>query len=144
MLMGLGRVAGAEPVAFFLEVPGIVGASSTPGHPNVIQLISYSINGQELSTVKLTDSASPQLFLATANGTQFPTASLLLYDTAIPGAQPDSTLAFTDLLISSFQVNPGPLAQTETVVFNFATVTPEPASLGILGVAGVVLLLRRR
>jgi type VI protein secretion system component Hcp len=144
LMCGLGRMAAADPVRFFLEVPGITGESTVPGHSNVIELISYSINGQELSTVKLTDGASPQLFLATANGTQFPTITLLLYDTAVPGPQPDSTVVFTDSLVSSFQAGgPGP-APTDQVTFSFATATPEPASLSVLGVAGMMLLLRRR
>jgi type VI protein secretion system component Hcp len=126
----------ANPLQLYLEVPGIPGESNTPGHPNVMQIHSWSLYANDFTIVKQQDTASDDLLLANALGTHFPAARLLLYDSLPLGAAPDAVIEFEDVLVSSSQGGPG---QLEEHTFNFATLAqiPEPSSLALLVVATV-------
>jgi type VI protein secretion system component Hcp len=125
--------AASNPLSMFLEVPGIVGASSTPGHPFVMQITSFTLTANEFTITKALDSASPQLALAVANGTIFSTADILFYNATTPAGPPDGVFGFETLVASAYQ----PLDNNETVTFNFANV-PEPATPLLLTSAGLL------
>jgi type VI protein secretion system component Hcp len=127
--------AASNPLSMFLEVPGIVGASSTPGHPFVMQITSFTLTANEFTITKALDSASPQLALAVANGTIFSTADILFYNATTPAGPPDGVFGFETLVASAYQ----PLDNNETVTFNFANVVPEPATPLLLTSAGLLL-----
>jgi type VI protein secretion system component Hcp len=118
---------GTEQVGFvatnlgsvFLELPGITGASSTPGHAGVMQIDSFSLTATQFSIVKAVDSASPQIFSAVANGTTFATASILFYNTGIPNGTPASVFTFGNTLGTSSQI----IGTTEQDTFSFGAVT---------------------
>jgi type VI protein secretion system component Hcp len=124
-----------NPMQLYLEVPGIPGESSTPGHPGVMQIHEFTLAG-DFSVLRTTDSASDDLLLATALGTQFPTANLLLYNSA-PAGPPDAILSFSNLLISAY-TPAGGRPEMERVTFNYANLlpqVPEPAATLLIGVA---------
>lgn len=126
-----------NPLQLFLEVPGIPGESNTPGHPNVMQINSWSLYANDFTIIKQQDSASDDLFLANAIGDHFPIARLLLYDSLPLGAAPDAVIEFEDLLISSSQVLGG-LGQLEEHTFNFESLSqpiPEPTSMALAFIA---------
>jgi type VI protein secretion system component Hcp len=142
-------------VTMYLELPGITGESSTPGHPGVIAIRSFSLSGDSFSVDKLIDKTSPQLFLDAAQGTSFSTASVLFYDST-PQGQPDMTLEFRNVIDSGYSQS-GINQPLETDTFNFASVTfpgtatPAPGSLtmlalGLMSVVGLGWLtaFRRR
>jgi type VI protein secretion system component Hcp len=133
------------PAFVYLEVPGIMGESSVPGHPNVMPIQSFSLADNEFSVVKAVDKASPAIFEAVQLGTQFSTASLLFYDST-PTGPPDATLTFEHVVASSYQLQGGVGIPQEQDGFQFesilspsATASPEPASLTLLflGLAGM-------
>lgn len=128
-----------NPLQLFLEVPGIPGETSTPGHPNVMQIQSWSLYANDFTIIKQQDSASDDLFLANAIGTHFPVARLLLYDSLPLGASPDAVVEFEDLLISSSQLSGGP-GQLEEHTFFFESLSqvPEPASIALLLLATAI------
>lgn len=131
-----------NPLELYLEVPGIPGASNTPGHAGVMRIDSFKLTGNDFTIVKLQDSASDDLFLANAQGVQFPSARLLLYDSTPPGNEPDAVLEFADLLISSSQGLGGRVDPIEEHTFNFQTVSqgvPEPGTAALLG-AGLLVV----
>ena len=126
----------STPTLIYLEIPGIIGASGTPGHPNIMLVRSFTLTGNEFSITKAVDSASPQIALAVASGTPFPAANLLFYNALVPGSQPDETLVFHDVFATSHQIaaNGG----SEEDVFSYQSVTPEPGA-GMLALVGVGL-----
>jgi type VI protein secretion system component Hcp len=136
-----------NPLELYLEVPGIPGASNTPGHPSVLQIESFTLTGNDFTIVKLQDSASDDLFLATAQGTHFANATLLLYNALPLGDSPAARLEFHNLLISSSQVAPDPARPLEQHTFNFEALSqrlPEPTSLALLGVGAAFITGARR
>jgi type VI protein secretion system component Hcp len=110
-----------NPLQLYLEVPGIPGEASTPGHPNVMQIQSWSLVFNDFTIIKQQDTASDDLLLANAQGTHFAEARLLLYDSLPLGSSPDAVIEFEDLLISSSQLG-GP-GQPEQHTFNFASLS---------------------
>jgi type VI protein secretion system component Hcp len=126
-----------NPLQLYLEVPGIPGEASTPGHPNVMQIQSWSLVFNDFTIIKQQDTASDDLLLANAQGTHFAEARLLLYDSLPLGSSPDAVIEFEDLLISSSQLG-GP-GQPEQHTFNFASLSqvPEPGSFALCAVAAV-------
>jgi type VI protein secretion system component Hcp len=110
--------------SMFLELPGITGESSTPGHVGVMQIDSFSLATGQFSIHKAIDSATPQILSAVANGTTFATGSILFYNTAIPGGTPASIFTFGNILGTSSQIS----GTSEQDTFAFVTV---PA--GVLG-----------
>jgi type VI protein secretion system component Hcp len=128
----------SNPLALFLELPGINGESDTPGHPNVMQISSFSLTGNQFDIIKLQGSASPALFLANAIGDHFPVARLLLYDSLPPQASPDAVIEFHNLLIASSQTIANPVPPREQHTFAFQSLSqpiPEPASLAVIAIA---------
>ena len=132
-----------NPVLIYLELPGIVGASSTPGHPGVMAVDLATITPGTFSIEKIVDSASPGIFNAVGAGTLFPSASLLFYNSSAPGASPDDVLVFQNVLASSYQVGGG-VTPTEVDTFAYTSMTPEPSSLGLPLVGGGAMAMRRR
>jgi type VI protein secretion system component Hcp len=136
----------------YLELPGIKGESSVPGHLNVMPIQSFSLTDNEFSVVKAVDKASPAIQKAVLHGTPFSTASLLFYYSA-PTGLPDVTLTFGNLIASSYQTQGGGVIPQEQDGFHFesilspsATAVPEPSSLALLsiGAVGLVAAARRR
>jgi type VI protein secretion system component Hcp len=127
---------GLEQVAFaasnlgsmFLELPGITGESSTPGHGGVMQIDFFSLTANQFSIHKAIDSATPQILSAVANGTTFATGSILFYNTAIPSGTPASIFTFGNVLGTSSQT----VGTSEQDTFAFATVA-KTAPTGVLG-----------
>ena len=142
--------------SMYLELPGIAGGSSTPGHPSLMQIQSFSFAGNDLSVVKRVDSASPDISMAVANQTPFDTASVLFYNSA-PSGQPDATLMFQGVQATAYQLREGTNTPLEEDGFSFANIVPqpslssavpEPSSLALLiigavGLAGAQSRLRR-
>jgi type VI protein secretion system component Hcp len=85
-----GLLLAAKPATaagdLFLKLPGITGTSTAPGHVGEIPLLSFSagvsakkgvgVSCSDLSGMKLVDSSSPLLFLATLAGIDFAQATL--------------------------------------------------------------------
>jgi type VI protein secretion system component Hcp len=136
-----------NPLELYLEVPGIPGASNTPGHASVMRINSFTLTGNAFTIVKLQDSASDDLFLANAQGVQFADARLLLYDALPLGNAPDAVLEFHDLLISASQGVPDPVQPLEQHTFSFQTLSqpvPEPGTLGLLALGAMMVGVGRR
>jgi type VI protein secretion system component Hcp len=132
--------------SLFLEIPGIVGESSTPGHTGVIQLQEFSLKGSEFTIQKAIDSASPSIAFAVAAGTHFPTASLLLYDAAVPAGPPDDLLVFHNLFATASLTLGVNNVFFDRDTFSFATISqpvPEPAAAGLLAMGATLLASRR-
>lgn len=132
-----------NPLQLYLEIPGIPGESNTPGHANIMSIDSFSLFG-DFSIEKLTDGASDDLFLATAQGTVFPIARLLLYDTLPPAAAPDAIIEFHDVLATSASSIGG---GRESYSFNFDTLSqpiPEPTTFTLLAAAIALFATARR
>jgi type VI protein secretion system component Hcp len=137
--------ASTTPLQLYLEIPGITGPNSTPGHANVMQLESVTFDSgsaPDFTVVKNVDSASPQIGTAIAAGTHFPIATLLVYDATPLGAQPDQIVIFHQVLGSSQQFGGGQLREQDT--FSFATVTPEPAGGATAGIGIAIVCIGRR
>ena len=125
------QFSSTAPAAIYLELPGIMGESSLPGHPGVMQLQTFTLAGNALSVVKPVDAASPDILLAVASGTHFSTASVLIYDSLPPLSQPSATLVFHNVLASASQLFGSGNPPLEQDTFNFASIsqpTPEPAA----------------
>jgi type VI protein secretion system component Hcp len=136
-----------NPLELYLEVPGIPGASNTPGHASVMRINSFTLTGNEFTIVKLQDSASDDLFLANAQGVQFADARLLLYDVLPLGNAPDAVLEFDDLLISASQGVPDLVQPLEQHTFSFQALSqpiPEPGTLGLLTLGAMIVGVGRR
>jgi type VI protein secretion system component Hcp len=133
------------PASLFLEVPGIPGESSTPGHPNIMQIQEFTLAG-DFNVVRPIDTASDDIQVASAQGTIFPTANLLLYNSA-PVGPPDAILSFTDLLVSSYQPAGGVSQPLERVSFAYTDLlpqVPEPTAGALFGLASATLMWARR
>ncbi len=135
-----------NPVELFLEVPGIPGESNTPGYSNILQIESITLTNNEFTIIKLSDSATDDLFLANATGEFFPVVRLLLYDSLPLDGPPDATIEFQDLLISASQVLVDPVQPRDQHSFNFQTLSPsipEPATTYALVLAATAMIARR-
>jgi type VI protein secretion system component Hcp len=140
-------LSAGTPASMYLVVPGIVGEDGTPGYPSAMRIDSFSLTGSDFTVVKGVDSATPQVLLAVANGTHFPSASVLFYNAAVPGAEPDAIFVFGDVLGTSHQVTGGGASPgVETAGFSFGAVAPEPSAVGLAaaGAAGLCGRSRRR
>jgi len=127
----------------FLEVAGIPFESSTPAHSNVTPIDSLSISSSEFSVVRRIDSASPAILEAVIDGTPFPAATVLFYDSPMPQGPPDTELAFNNVFITAYQQSGGSLSETDT--FSYETVTqpvPEPGMFWMMAAAAGCLCLR--
>jgi type VI protein secretion system component Hcp len=132
-----------NPGSMFLELPGIVGESSTPGHSGVMQIDSLSLTANQFSVVKAVDSASPDIIAAVTNGTPFATASVLFYNTAMPAGAPDGMFTFRNVVASGHQILNGGDVPQERDIFNFTSVVPEPATSALLMCGGLLYLTGR-
>jgi type VI protein secretion system component Hcp len=150
----LGGMPAAEKDSFastgytlmYLEVPGINGPASTPGHTGLLPVDIFSLDSGDFTAARRTDSASPGLTQAVVQGTHFSTVAMLLYDTSPAGPAPDSTLLLHDVLATSYQTLTGPeTAPNEQTTFEFATATPEPDEweLPLLTAVGALVTRRR-
>ena len=99
-----------------------------PAAPALCRSIHFTLGASSFSVIKHVDQASPAIQLAVASGSPFATHSILLYDTNVPGSQPDATLIFHSVLGSSFHVLSGTGIPSEEDTFAYLTVTPEPLS----------------
>ena len=142
----LVRFNAQNPLALFLEVPGIPGESNAPGHPNIMYIRSFELVGNEFRIGRAPDSASDDLFLANAMGVQFPFARLILSDSTLPDISVDAVVEFHNLLIRSSQVLGQLNEPIELHKFNFATLSqvPEPVSVALAAVAGILAARMRR
>ena len=112
-----------NPGSMFMELPGIVGEDSTLGHPNVIEIESFSLTASQFSVLKAVDSASAAIILAVATGSPFASANVLFYNAAVPSGPANGIFKFGNVLGISVQNLGGAPAQ-ERVTFSFATVIP--------------------
>lgn len=138
---GVGFSA-TNPGSLFLELPGIAGEQTTPGHPGVMKLNSVKLTANDFTIVKPIDSASPALFQAVAQGNIFPQARLLFYNSANPGGPPQQIFNFSTILVSSYQAIGGNPVPLEQVTFSFAHI-PEPATASMLLVGAGFIVGRR-
>jgi type VI protein secretion system component Hcp len=139
----LDSFATSTPETMYLELPGITGESSTPGHSGVIPIESFSLTGNDFSIVKNVDSASPAIDSLVLNGMPISTASILFYNSA-PLGSPDATLTFQEVLGSSYHVTSGGDVPLESVTFHFINVVPEPSSMALLGAGAIGLAIVTR
>jgi type VI protein secretion system component Hcp len=130
----------------FLELPGVTGESSAPGHSGVIALDSVSLSGNGFSVGKPVDSASLPLATAEILGTPYATASILFYSNILSETQPDFSLVYQSVLVSGIATSGAQEHPSESVSFVGAGVAvshpaPEPAageallSVALLGAA---------
>ena len=139
--------ASTVPALMYLEIPGITGPASTPGHTGLLPVETFSIESGDFTVTRLTDSASQAVAQAVVLGTNFPTATMLFYDTSPAGAAPDSTLVLHTVSATSDQTfnEPGGVLPHERATFDFNTATPEPAAGAMLFlVAAAGAFTRRR
>ena len=119
----------AHATEMFLELPGITGQSSTPGHVGITPIFGFAItpNRSEFSIFKLNDVSSPQIALAVVNGTTFATGSLLFYpgNWLAAGREPLVT-RFVDIVGTSFQVSNSDNGIREQATFHFFTKRSSP------------------
>lgn len=129
-------------VDYFLKINGIPGESEKEKHENEIEITSWgwgetnagshSAGGgggagkvvmQDFSFSMGVNKASPELFLACANGKHIPDA-LLTCRKSGGKLQEYLKIKFTDLLISSYQTggDSGTVTPQERVTFNFAKI----------------------
>ncbi len=125
-------------LSLFLELPGVSGESSMPGHAGIIAVDSISLSGNGFSVLKTVDSTSTALATAALSGTPYATATLLFYANVLPQAQPEFALVYQNALVSSLVSVPSGGTPKEDVSFAGAGVVvaaPEPSALGLLGAA---------
>jgi type VI secretion system secreted protein Hcp len=129
-------------VDYFLKIDGIPGESQDKLHKAEIDLLSWSwsesnsgsssygggggagkVNMADFNFTMTMNKASPLLFLACATGQAIKTA-LLTCRKAGKTQQEYLKIAFTDLLISSYQTggSAGDVVPTESISFNFSTI----------------------
>jgi type VI protein secretion system component Hcp len=126
----------APSLSLYLELPGVTGESSAPGHPGVIALDAISLFAGGFSVTKSLDSTSPGLAAALVGGTPNPTATLLFYSNVVSQGAPDFSLVYGQSLVSSIVATGSQERPKEDVSFVSAGVTaPEPAIALLLGAA---------
>jgi len=137
-------------LSMFLELPGVTGESSAPGHSGLIALDSVSLSGNGFSVGKPVDSVSLPLATAEVLGTPYATVSILFYSNILSETQPDFSLVYQSVLVSSIVTSGGQEHPSESVSFAGAGVTvshpvPEPAaSMALLSAALFGAAVRRR
>jgi type VI protein secretion system component Hcp len=132
-------------VSLFLELPGVSGESSAPGHPGVIALDSFTLSGSGFAVHKVVDSTSTALQTAELLAHAYATATLLVYSNVLTQSQPDFELVYQQALVSSIATQSLGQRPTEDVTFatTGVTVTPEPAQAELALVALGALLATR-
>jgi len=162
-ILALPLRAGAIVVDYYLELPGIAGEASAPGHSGLLDIVSFSSSPPgEASFVTPTSGATPSLLSAIASGTVFPVANFYAYTAPGPDQSLLYEITFSNTLLTSLQ-NVG-LYDQLGLQFRTSTLTchdadfcadpdngvpgrvPEPATLTLLGVgiAGLGFARRRR
>src|SRR5262245_22877117 len=138
-------LAFASPsLSLFLELPGITGESSAPGHPGVIALESVALSGGGFTVLKAVDSTSLALANALLLGNPFATASLLVYTDVLSETRPDFALVYQSALVSGIDPAGSQNQPKENVAFAAAGmhVVPEPGAGGLV-VAALLLAVKR-
>lgn len=134
--------ADAAQVDYFLKIEGVPGESSDSKHKDWIDIQSYSFGAtqtassgggggagkvkiQDLMITKPFDKSSPQLFIDTASGKHYPSATLELVNTA-KSKETYMIITMKDVIITSYSTgNSGGEAPTEQLSFNFAKIELE-------------------
>ena len=130
-------------LSMFLELPGVAGEGSAPGHSGVIQVESIALHANGFSIVKLVDSTSTALMTAALSGTPYATASLLFYENILSESKPDFAVVYENALVSGFAVDSSQNVLKEDVSFasEGVHIVPEPGVVALLAaeLAGVIL-----
>jgi type VI protein secretion system component Hcp len=141
----------------FADIPGIPGDATFPPATNQIQAISFTWNVHQLKSTRLgtagvcsagrtkpvfdqlclvkhADKASPKLFLAAMQGTDFAKITISFYDLTQPSNPPYDVYELSHAIVSTVQTSHqgGDEIPTESVCFNFDQVkttvnAPNPA-----------------
>lgn len=147
-------VADTASADYFLKIDGVEGESSDARHKNEIDIESFSwgasqpgiadgsggaqrgggkVSFQDFHFLKLSDKASPVLFLATAEGKHFPTATLTVRKA---GAQQDyMKIKLTDILVSSYKGEGKGDVPMDSFSINYAKIEYEVSATGADGSA---------
>ncbi|MFI5315194.1 MAG: hypothetical protein ACHQ6T_05815 [Myxococcota bacterium] len=136
-------------LSLFLELSGLSGESSAPGHPGVIAVDSILLSGNGFSVLKTVDSTSSALLLAAISANPFASATLLVYQNVLSETKPDLEFIFQRALVSSVSSAPSSgeiLKENAAFVAQGVTVVPEPTGLSTLaaGLVAVAALWRAR
>jgi type VI protein secretion system component Hcp len=136
----------APTLSLFLELPGVTGEASAPGHSGVIALDSITLSANGFSVVKRVDSTSLALNVAVLSGTPYATASLLFYQDIGSASQPDFALVYQRALVTGIVAAPSQDVPREDVSFSpeGVHVVPEPGALSLVATALAVALLAAR
>jgi type VI protein secretion system component Hcp len=136
----------APALSLFLELPGVTGESSAPGHAGLIGVESIALSPNGFSVLKLVDATSPALATAALSGTPYATASLLFYEDVLSAAGPDFALVYQHALVSGIAAAGSLEMPKEQVSFSAdgAQVVPEPRAAALLGAALAAAALARR
>lgn len=139
-------VFASPSVSLFLELPGVTGESSAPGHPGVIALDSFTLTPGGFTVHKAVNSTSPGLLNAEVLGHPYAAASLLVYSDVLAQSEPDFALVYQQALVSSIATQSLGNRPTEDVSFvtQGVTVTPEPATASLLVAAFAAAAVLRR
>jgi type VI secretion system secreted protein Hcp len=144
-------------VDYFLKIDGITGESQDSKHAGEIEILSWSwgenqsgsfakgggggsgkVAMQDFHVTKLTDKASPKLFLECATGQHIPTV-VLTCRKAGKNQMEFLKITFKEVLVSSFQSGGSAgsdLLPVDQVSFNFAIIQweyKEQLATGVLG-----------
>ena len=111
--------ASAEDYTMILQ-PGVTG---DPG--SVLSLAASGLN--QVTIVKRVDKLSPALLQAVAAGTTFQAVDFVAFDTTFFAPIEVGTFEFTNVLFTSYLLNPNVNSPTETITFIAETSTFTPA-----------------
>lgn len=126
--------AAAGPFTLFLDLPNVLGDSTSQGYQNQIEATAYSWKVERtatnrtvfslLSVTKGLDRATPRLFSATARATSFATARLNVVRVADGQAQPVLTYQMSSVQVTSVRHTGGSqFEETMTLRFPAAQLT---------------------
>ncbi len=117
--------------AIYMKYDGIDGEVSAKGHEKWIEIDSFqwavsngggSAQPSEVDVSSFISAASPQLFIATVNGTTIPSATIDFVTAAQP-IQPYLQYELENVLISGYSVSSGGDRPTESLSLNFTKIS---------------------